>query len=161
MTETITHFALRRIANGDGIYSCLPNITIDQDERGCLVINENEISERLVTNDLVTPIDAQSFRWNGRFDNVVNSAGIKLFPESLEKQIEPLISENRYYFRGRKSVVFGEELVLFIEGEKPINWTEITLKMKQILKPFEYPKEIIFVPQFNETATGKVMRTAF
>jgi O-succinylbenzoic acid--CoA ligase len=161
MTETITHIALRRITDGYGVYTCLPNITIDQDDRGCLVIKENEISGRLVTNDIVTLVDSQSFRWNGRFDNVVNSAGVKLFPEALEKQIEELFPDNRFYFKGRKSAVFGEELVLFIEGSQPTNWTVIQLEMEQKLKAFEYPKEIIFISEFKETATGKVIRSAF
>ncbi|MBL4661978.1 MAG: AMP-binding protein [Flavobacteriaceae bacterium] len=161
MTETITHVALRSITSGDGVYTCLPNITIAQDERGCLVINESEISGRLITNDLITQIDAHKFRWNGRLDNVVNSAGVKLFPEQLEQKIEDLIPDNRFYFMGRKSGVFGEELVLFVEGEQGINWNAIQLDIMQRLTSFEYPKEIIFVANFKETPTGKVIRALF
>ncbi|NOQ73015.1 MAG: AMP-binding protein [Crocinitomix sp.] len=159
MTETITHIALRSITKGDGVYTCLPDITIEQDERGCLIINESEISSRLVTNDRITQIDAQKFRWHGRIDNVVNSAGIKLFPEELEKKVEDLFPDSRFYFVGRKSAIFGEELVLYIEGDQPTNWAEIQLEMNQRLSKFERPKEIFFVAQFKETATGKVIRS--
>ncbi|MFT5823628.1 MAG: O-succinylbenzoic acid--CoA ligase [Crocinitomix sp.] len=159
MTETITHIALRSITSGDGVYKCLPDITIAQDERGCLVINESEISTRLITNDLITQIDSQKFRWQGRLDNVVNSAGIKLFPEELEKKIEDLFPDIRFYFLGRKSAVFGEELVLYIEGDQATSWAGIQVEIDQRLSKFERPKEVFFVSQFKETATGKVIRT--
>ncbi len=158
MTETITHIALRNVTNGDEYYKCLPGITVKQDERDCLIINKSAVSNRLITNDIITLIDEYKFQWHGRIDNVVNSAGIKLFPEALEKNIAELFPENRFYFIGRESVVFGEELVLVIEGTQPINWNDIENEMSNRLKPFEYPKAIVFVAEFKETATGKVIR---
>ncbi len=158
MTETITHIALKNVTNGDNYYKCLPGITVEQDERDCLVINKNAISNDLITNDIITLIDAHKFQWHGRIDNVVNSAGVKLFPEELEKKIAELFSENRFYFIGRKSAVFGEELILLIEGEQPVNWIDIENEMRNRLKPFEYPKAIVFIAEFKETQTGKVIR---
>lgn len=158
MTETITHFALRNLSKGNEFYACLPSISIEQDERDCLVINKNEIFERLVTNDLITKINAREFLWHGRIDNVVNSAGVKLFPETIEKKIAALITDNRFYFIGRKSAAFGKELVLYVEGDHPQNWSQIVIEIKEHLAPYERPKEIVFVSSFNETTSGKVKR---
>jgi O-succinylbenzoic acid--CoA ligase len=158
MTETITHIALRNISRADEFYTCLPRITVEQDERDCLVINENEISDRLVTNDLVTVIDSNKFQWHGRIDNVVNSAGIKLFPEKIEKKIADLMTNNRFYLIGQKSQVFGEELVLYVEGEQPPNWNQTIIEINGRLTAYERPKKIVFVSEFKETASGKVKR---
>ena len=158
MTETITHVALRNISQADQFYTCLPGITIEQDDRDCLVINENEISNRLVTNDLITKIDTNKFQWHGRIDNVVNSAGIKIFPEKIEKNIADLIANNRFYLIGQKSEVFGEELVLYVEGVQPPNWDTTVVEMNQRLTTYERPKKVVFVSRFIETSSGKVKR---
>ena len=43
---------------------------------------------RLVTNDVVELVSESEFRWLGRYDNVINSGGIKLHPEEMEKRLE-------------------------------------------------------------------------
>ncbi len=150
MTETITHIALRNVTNSDSFYSCLPGITVGTDSRECLVIAKNKISEEIITNDLVTLIDESTFIWRGRVDNIINSGGIKIFPEELEQKIGPLLTDQQFYFFGRESEKFGQELVLYIEGEKPTNWNEIELEVNAKLDRYYRPKEVIFIPVFNK-----------
>lgn len=157
MTETITHFALKNISNQDDYYACLPGISIDVDERGCLVINKNKISEKLITNDLIDKIDDQHFRWIGRIDNVINSAGIKISPELVEQKIQHLLKSN-FFIHGRKSERFGEEAVLYIEGDSDQNSDEIKGSISQVLEVYEQPKEIIFIHKFERTDTSKIIR---
>jgi O-succinylbenzoic acid--CoA ligase len=161
MTETITHFALKEIGAEDDRFKCLLGFTISEDERGCLVVNENLITERLVTNDLIANNNSDSFQWLGRIDNVVNSAGVKLFPELLERKVEAILPSNRFYFKGRKSDQFGEELVLYIEGQSNLNIDDVTLKVEKVLTAYERPKAIIIVSNFEETKSGKVKRIHF
>jgi O-succinylbenzoic acid--CoA ligase len=45
--------------------------------------------------------------------------------------------------------------VLYVEGEPMV----IEDAVFAVLDKFEKPKEVVFIPKFNETATGKIMRT--
>mgnify|MGYP000651323093 CR=1 FL=1 len=158
MTETITHFALRNLSAGDSFYRCLPGITIRQDERRCLIIEPNAVCNELVTNDLIEPINPHEFKWLGRADFVVNSGGIKLSPEQLEKKVSLVLENYAFYFGGRPSEKYGEELVLYIEGEEPEGWDELYAQVCQQLGKYERPKAVVFMPEFERTETGKIKR---
>jgi O-succinylbenzoic acid--CoA ligase len=152
MTETVSHIALRKI--GEKQYTVLPNVTIDVDDRNCLVIDAPDIlDQKIVTNDLVELISPTQFIFLGRADNIINSGGIKFFPEQIEKKIAPFMN-GRFFIIGKPDVKLGEKLVLVIEGkEQPLD-SDIFSNLSQ----YEKPKEIIFVPKFKETETGKIIR---
>ena len=152
MTETISHIAARRI--GEEAFLLLPNIEISKDERDCLVIHAPRISkEKIITNDLVTILSDSEFIYLGRIDSVVNSGGVKLFPEQIESKLATEIPV-RFFVIGIPDQTFGEKLILVVEGEK----FEIQDTIFRNLNPFEKPKEIHFVSQFLETETGKINR---
>ena len=152
MTETITHIAAKKI--GEEAFTVLPNVKVSVDDRHCLVIDAKNISkDKIVTNDIVNLISDTQFSWEGRFDNVINSGGVKLMPEKIEDKLSTLIPR-RYFVSGVTDEILGEKVVLFIEGE-PIT---IDASVFSVLDKFEVPKEIVFIPKFQETATGKIMR---
>jgi o-succinylbenzoate---CoA ligase len=158
MTETITHFALRKL--GTPIYKCLEGFEISIDENSCLIIQPNEvIPEILATNDVIIPINKSTFKWSGRFDNVINSSGIKIHPEKVEKMISHLIPSNRFYVSSKKDDTYGEVAVLIVEGE--FDETEILLDAKMSLPKHHAPKELIQVKSFKETKTHKIIREKF
>lgn len=159
MTETITHFALRSISNQEDYFTCLPGISVGINEAEGLIIHKNEITPEIQTNDRVELLDDRRFKWLGRLDNIVNSAGIKISPELIEKRIENQIPDNRFYFMGRKSDTFGEELVLYIEGE--LNVADLLERLKPQMSKYELPKAVICIPKFEETDSGKVIRKQF
>ena len=152
MTETITHIAAKRV--GASAFTVLPNVKITTDDRHCLVIDAHKISgEKIVTNDLVELISDTQFVWKGRFDNVVNSGGIKLIPEQIEEKLASSIS-NCFFVYGKADELLGEKLVLYVEGESmPIDDT-----IFDGLDKYEKPKEVVFITEFKRTATGKVIR---
>lgn len=158
MTETITHFALKRIAKDIDFYTCLPGIHISTDQRGCLVIEKNQITDRLVTNDLITLIDTNRFIWKGRFDHVINSGGIKISPEEVEQKLAGLLKGYNYFIIGRKNETYGEEVVLYIEGKKATNLEQLASEIQQVLNRYEQPKAIYWVSLFDRTATDKIIR---
>ncbi len=164
MTETLTHFALRPIDGKTDFYTCLPGITISQDERNCLVVNKNEIlSEALITNDIIELIDETHFKWKGRFDNVINSGGVKIIPEEDEKLIESLFGNTRFYITSKSNHKFGEEVVLVLESD-PLTSTvekEYLQKMELMLPKYHAPRSIIFQTKFEETVSGKIKRRKF
>lgn len=152
MTETVTHIAAKRIE--DDYFTALPNVTLNVDDRNCLVIDAPLVADKqVVTNDLVELKDHHTFKWNGRIDNVINSGGIKLFPEQIEEKLAHYISD-RFFVIGKTDEALGNKLVLVIESE-PYDLTEETFSE---LTVYEKPKEIQFVAQFKETPTGKIIR---
>ncbi|UOY06266.1 AMP-binding protein [Muricauda sp. SCSIO 64092] len=163
MTETVTHIAVREIGNvKSGMYETyfrtLPDIQIERDERGCLVIVAPKVAaERIVTNDLVEIRDDTHFKWLGRFDNVINSGGVKLIPERIEEKLAPLI-ENRFFAFGIPHGQLGEELVLIIEGDLDREVLQKGIDNLRDLDKFEKPKQILSTPKFVETKNGKIRR---
>lgn len=152
MTETITHIAAKRIQ--DSAFSVLPGIVISTDDRNCLVIEAPRLSEvKIITNDVVELQDGNKFVWLGRYDNVINSGGVKLFPERIEEKLGGKIPY-RFFVIGKPDASLGEKLVLVIESSP----YEIDTALFDGLDKYEKPKEILFVPKFSETETGKIKR---
>ncbi|HWS60916.1 MAG TPA: AMP-binding protein [Flavobacterium sp.] len=152
MTETITHIAAKKI--GTVAFTTLPNVTVSTDDRDCLVIKAKKISKNeIVTNDIVKLISNTQFIWEGRYDNIINSGGVKLIPEQIEDKLSKRIPR-RYFVYGKDDVILGEKVVLYIEGEPFV----VEESVFNVLNKFEIPKEVVFIPKFQETATGKIMR---
>lgn len=152
MTETITHIAAKRV--GERAFTVLPNVTVSSNENNCLVVHAKKINpEPIVTNDIVEVVSDKQFVWLGRFDNVINSGGIKLIPEKIEEKLSTHIPR-RYFVYGQADDVLGEKVVLYVEGE-PIAIDE---EVFSVLDKYEKPKNIVFIPKFTVTATGKIVR---
>ncbi|RZK10904.1 MAG: long-chain fatty acid--CoA ligase [Flavobacterium sp.] len=153
MTETVSHIAAKNV--GEKSFTVLPNVTVDKDERGCLVIHAPNISESpIVTNDLVDLISDTEFIFLGRLDNVINSGGIKFSPEMIEEKLTKKISDRRFFIAGVPDADLGEKLILVIEGEQ----YDLPEKLFDKLDKYEKPKEVVFIPQFKETGNGKIIR---
>lgn len=153
MTETVTHIAAKRV--GEKAFTILPNVSITQDERQCLVISAPNLNaDKIITNDVVQLISNNQFMWLGRFDNVVNSGGIKLFPEQIESKLSNKIT-NRFFVTGVPDEQLGEKLILVIEGDS----YDLEASVFEELDKYEKPKAVRFVPHFPETETGKIKRS--
>lgn len=155
MTETITHVAVQPL-NGPQpkeTYEGLNGITFSQNENQQLVIHAPHLSATpIITNDMVQLIDNKHFVWIGRIDFVVNSGGVKLFPEQIEKKLEKLITAP-YFLWKENDDVLGEKLIMIVEGAS----VRIP-KFDQVLDKIEIPKAIYHVPQFKYTENGKLDR---
>ncbi len=162
MTETISHIAMRRVnhvASHEGTYKALPGVTFAQDERNCLMINAPRISDyEVVTNDIVELVSKTEFVWLGRFDNVINSGGFKVFPESVERKIKKYIKDE-YFIIGEEDDELGQRAVLYVEGSENdyLSLSHDLYMDKEILK-YEVPREIYFVPEFVRTDNEKIKR---
>lgn len=167
MTETISHIALKTL-NGNSVsdyYTTLPGISISQDRRGCLVIDSNHLPEKVITNDLVEIVDLATFQWLGRWDNVINSGGLKVIPERLEIEIGRILQDVGIYHRFFVSSIhdqkFGNKIVLLIEHAVSQYLLEsLQAAMKKNIPVQEVPKEVICGNLFVYTANGKIDRTS-
>jgi O-succinylbenzoic acid--CoA ligase len=153
MTETITHIAAKEL--GEDAFTVLPDVTITYNNKQCLVIHAPRISPEIIqTNDLVELVNENQFRFLGRIDNVVNSGGIKLIPETIEDKISTHFTK-RFFVAGVPDEKLGEKLVLIIESEP----FEVNQDVFSKLDKYERPKDVLFLPKFEETGTGKIKRT--
>jgi len=156
MTETITHIAVRKLNHTLSItnFDVLPNIQISQDERACLVIHAPYLNDKpIITNDIVKLHSATSFELLGRFDNVINSGGIKIHPEQLETKLLTFL-DTEFFITSRDNPTLGEEVILVVEGEE----RALSKAIFSSFNKHEIPKDILFVNAFKRTTSGKINR---
>lgn len=158
MTETCSHVALRRI--GQKIYKALPGIEFSVDNRNCLVINaENYSFKRLVTNDIVDLLSPSEFYWLGRADNIINSGGMKLYPEQIESELAKHITLP-VMIRKIADSKWGEAPEIVIET--PYITSGIVNKIREICQQY-LPKathhaKITCMNKLPRTENGKLRR---
>ena len=160
MTETVSHVALRRIGDSLSLYCALGGISFSIDERNCLIIHAPHFSvKEFVTNDVVELVDSRNFRWIGRYDHVINTGGIKVFPELIEKKIAGLFTR-RFFVTSCDDLKWGESVALVIEGEAlSLEQEKIFLeKVRAKVNKYEFPRKVLYVQKFKETSSGKVIR---
>ena len=166
MTETVSHIAARqinKIKNDQNPvpFSVLPHVEISTDDRNCLIIDAPLLSDKtLVTNDVVEKLSDKTFILKGRYDNVINSGGVKLHPEEIEAKLAPIIA-HRFFITSLPDPALGEKLVLMVESqfsESALKNIEREIKACHNLGKYEVPKKIYFVEKFEETPNGKIHR---
>jgi O-succinylbenzoic acid--CoA ligase len=165
MTETISHVALENLRNGDGIYVPLPGVKIKLDVRGCLIVKTPVSPESFLTNDMAEIISEKGFRWLGRWDNLINTGGIKVVPELMEEKIKEIFVrlnlQRRFFVAGIQDKKLGQHVSIIVEGNPLPDPVQKMLKL-EIINNFlklEIPREFLFVEQFFDTETGKINRT--
>jgi len=164
MTETITHVAVKTL-NGENkseVYQALEKVDFLQDKRDCLIIDAPYLSDnQIITNDIVKLYSKSSFEWLGRFDNVINTGGIKVNPEKIEAKLADFI-KTEFFIAAEADEKLGEKVVLIIEKiiekEGEINFELLKQQFQTILSKFEMPKKIYSLPKFERTETGKIQR---
>lgn len=162
MTETASHIALRCF-NGEkksDYFTVLDGVDIRLDERGCLAIYAPHLySDELITNDIVELLGNHSFRWLGRIDSVINSGGVKIFPEQIEKKLERIIPSN-FFIASLPDDVLENKVVLLIESDKYNSSDETKLldQMRLVLEKYEFPKEISYLKAFVYSSGNKILK---
>lgn len=160
MTETLSHVAIRKV-NGperSDVYEALKGVTFATDSRQCLAIDAPFLEQTVQTNDVVSLLNKKSFLWKGRFDSVINSGGIKLFPEEIEHKLSALIPHN-FFIGALPDEKLGHKVTLLVEkllSEEELD--ELEKKIATRLSSFERPKEIICLEKFVWTENGKIQR---
>ncbi|WP_295728005.1 AMP-binding protein [uncultured Muribaculum sp.] len=158
MTETCSHVALRNLQSQSLTYTALPGIRFSTDSRDCLVIDAPDYTfGRIVTNDMVRMVSANEFQWLGRYDNVINSGGIKLHPEAMEKLLEGTVS-CRFYIVGRPSERWGKEAVIVVENATDMQCDRIMRRAREVFERHSVPKAVINTPRFIYASNGKIKR---
>jgi O-succinylbenzoic acid--CoA ligase len=168
MTETLSHIAVRAV-NGkekSDFFQVLEGVKVRLDKRGCLCITSPTTDfQEIITNDIADILPNGTFRITGRIDNVINSGGVKIQLEMVEKIVEKVFEaehiHNRFFCIGIPDEKLGQKLVLCVENafwnvEKE---REILNKIALLTTNKYYvPKSILYKSHFEQTATGKIKR---
>ncbi|MCO5212102.1 MAG: AMP-binding protein [Caldilinea sp.] len=171
MTETATHVALRRMNGPDatGRFAPLPGVAIGADARGCLHVTGPMTGGAMIqTNDLVEIHRDGSFAWLGRWDNVINSGGVKVQVEQVEAaaaqvaadQPELGLARRRFFVAGLPDERLGQEVVMLVEGP-PLDddqQSQLLWALGQELPRYHAPRRLLYLPAFADTTTGKIDR---
>ena len=159
MTETITHVAVKKLNHGkQDSYQTLSGVTVSSDSENRLIIAADHLGGIIKTNDVVELKGDTSFRWLSRWDNVINSGGVKLYPEQIESKLASSI-EASYFIYGQEDTKLGQRPVLFVESSK-IDIPELEVHFMNALDKYERPYKIYTLPTFLRTANGKIKRKA-
>lgn len=153
MTETLTHVAMRKVKEGHS-FRALKGVSFSEGPNENLVIEDAWLElPSFDTNDIVEFVEA-GFVVKGRLDNVIISGGVKIFPEELERTLSQVILQP-FYITSSQDEVLGQKVVLYVEG----NASDFQLeKINALNLGIRKPKEILFKPKFNRTASGKIIR---
>ncbi len=158
MSETLSHIGLKQLMpEQEDYFTVFENVSISLDDRGCLkIFAPNVNADELQTNDLVDIRNEKQFKFLGRIDNVINSGGAKIFPETLETLVKKELP-NEAVFMGLPDESLGQKLILIIEGNKSDELIKTVMDIP-FDKNFHKPKEIIFISEIPRTPNGKVNR---
>ena len=154
MTETSTHVGVRELyPNYEEFFTALPRIKVRLNGADCLVVDAPDLAdEPIVTNDLGIIKDEKMFKILGRTDNVINTGGIKIHPETVHNKLSKFI-DSRFFIAAESEPHLGQQVVIYVEGDE-VDLDSAFAKAK--LDRFEKPRKVIFVKQFAETHTAKI-----
>ncbi len=158
MTETLSHIALRRL-NGDTTskhYYPFPSVELSLSAESTLVVKAPLIcGEVLQTNDIACLYPDGSFTIAGRKDNVINSGGIKIQAEEMEKRLRPFIPVP-FVVTSVPDPRLGQALTLLIAGQVDVR--ELESKLQTVLDAYHRPRHIFMTESIPQTENGKTDR---
>lgn len=158
MTETLSHIALRRL-NGDTAskhYYPFPSVELSLSAESTLVVKAPLIcGEVLQTNDIACLYPDGSFTIAGRKDNVINSGGIKIQAEEMEKRLWPFIPVP-FVVTSVPDPRLGQALTLLIAGQVDVR--ELESKLQTVLDAYHRPRHIFMTESIPQTENGKTDR---
>ena len=93
----------------------------------------------------------------GRADNIINSGGVKIQLEKVERAVEKTgLITARFFAWSEPDERLGQKLILVVESEKKLDIELLQTRLIPELLTYELPKKVYVVKKFVETPTGKV-----
>lgn len=157
MTETVSHVALKKLNGKNSPFYAIGSTNFDRSDKNQLVINAPDLGiAKLVTNDIVTIVDPKSFYWIGRSDFTINSGGIKIQPEEIEKKLSSFLPNGKFIIAGETDDRLGQRVILI--GERSLEPIIDKDQLSLILDRYEIPKAFFYVTELAKTRSGKIDR---
>ena len=160
MTETLSHIALRRLngVSASSRYASFPSVHVSLSADNTLQIDAPLVCDAILqTNDIAEIYPDGSFLILGRKDNVINSGGVKIQAEEIERLLRPIISQH-FVVTSIPDERLGEAVVLLLENE--IDLTKFESAFSKRLTPYSRPRYLYTVAQIPLTDNGKIDRAS-
>ncbi len=158
MTETLSHIALRRLSGPSASQRYYPfqSVQLSLSPDNTLQIDAPRVVDgTLQTNDIARIYQDGSFTILGRKDNTINTGGVKVQIEQLEKKLSGSIPMP-FAITSTKDPKLGEKIILLLEAE--VYPAEIEAAVNELLSPYERPKQIMCINKIPLTENGKTDR---
>ena len=159
MTETVSHIAIRELnkLNKDNPYKCLNHVEISTNIDGNLIIKSPYLCiESLTTNDIVQITGNKEFKYIGRSDNLINTGGIKVLPEEIERQLNESLQSVVFFVDKIPDNRSGEKIIVITNKKE--NTSTIKKACKRITPKHIRPQLIFFIEEFIFTENNKLKR---
>lgn len=162
MTETLTHIAFRKILPKITTYQTLPGVTVKINSDNCLVIKAPQLDiNALETTDIAQILSDTEFTLIGRSSNTINTGGVKVQPEDIERKIEAQFKQHPILIFPSENEKLGQQVNLAIQtqyDESVKQQVDAVLQNLETLSKYEYPKRVLFMEPFIYTKSGKLQR---
>ena len=158
-TETASHFAGRILNHNTPEYTLTAGSSLNTNESGEIQISNPATNGRRITlHDKIHQTSDTTFVWLERTNLVVNSGGVKIPIEPLEKEISALLNWPlmSFYIAGQPHPILGEELTLFTTHS--INDMQRIIATLAQLPKLHQPKKILFISEITISNNGKIVR---
>lgn len=159
MTETLSHFALRDISAKQTYFKLLPGFEISINENQCMkVYHKTILPEKIVTNDIVEIHSKDTFSFKGRLDNVINSGGLKVNPETLENEWSAFLPF-KFIISSEPNSIYNHRIIMIINRLNILTKNDIINLLNENRVPSRlHPKEIYYSESWTETPSHKPIR---
>jgi O-succinylbenzoic acid--CoA ligase len=159
MTETLSHFALRNISAKEKSFRLLNGFFISVNRnQGLQVQHDLILPEGVATNDIVNIEADGTFTFIGRLDNVINTGGIKISPENIEREWG-LFLPFKFILAGENDTILGQKLIMILQDNQNLMKREIIeLLQKHGIPSRLMPKAIYVANAWTETPSHKPIR---
>ncbi|OYU97731.1 MAG: hypothetical protein CFE21_05435 [Bacteroidetes bacterium B1(2017)] len=161
MSETLSHVALKRFGLMQG-YKAIQPYSINLNQDGCILITNTNSQQIISTHDIGEWVGEKEFIITGRTDFIINSGGLKINPEPIEKIVWEFFGSDLhevFVLAKAKHTLLGEEAILV--GTRSIDEKELFL-LKEYLSARgfkkEAPKRYSRINQIPLTLNGKLNR---
>ena len=159
MTETISHIAIKQLNNTKkiGDFRCLNHVQISSNTKGNLIVKSNELGiKSITTSDIVEITGNKSFNWLGRADNIINSGGVKISPESIENELSKTLPIDTFFTTSISDLELGEKFILISKSKNKL--PNILKAIQSISNNILRPKSIYIIDDFEYTLSSKINR---
>lgn len=158
MTETLTHIACRKINQGiPSGFTPMPKVRISFLEDQLIKVEDEELQNTVVTQDRGREGGDGTFMVLGRMDDVINSGGIKIFPEHVEAFLNNLIP-GKFAVVKQQDDHLGEKVICLYE-DREWNPDGVDWRLVFELHPYWRPKQFVQVNALPTQSNGKLIRT--
>ncbi len=159
MTETSSHIALQSIPNLAKGFELLPGIEARTNEEGCLQIRGTVTENKWFTTRDLVELKSKFIKFLGRFDDQINSGGVKISPVALEQSIQSILqkqgcSPQTIVISSIPDASLGEAVVLATTSKFPLELKQLNAELPK----YHGIKKIYLIDRLPLTSQGKLDR---